>query len=527
MPTVNAIPTQLLDPACYPWPVRSVDLIETHLSWVFLAGSRVIKVRRPVAFPFVDQRDLEQRHQICLDDIRLNRRLSTDVYLRVEPITSRGEGVVIGGSGEALEWCSVMRRLPKSALLTHQIASSDLQPHSIDRLADHLASFHLACEPCCSSRRGTCSTADVDVVRDNLVELEPFAGRLLSISLLGCVTDAMTAFMEQQSRVFADRADSGWVRDGHGDLRAEHVFLEEDGRIQVIDCVEFSHDIRCADVASDLAFLLMDLRRLDRADLAEQIVDRYRSRGIPLPPGLLRFYQAHRALVRAKINALTLDRGGLLDHHVLAAELTDYTALALQMVSTIEPALVVMTGLSGTGKSTVAKRVSRILGARHVRSDVIRKELAGPSAGWGQAWETGIYTPDWTTQTYRALFEQAENDLGTESPVVLDASFLEQQWRDEAVRLGLQMGVPVVFLVTECDSATVLQRLETRNAIGDDPSDADLGVYQAQLEALERNPLRFPPGADCATIDTALPAVTWIDAALDVLQRTQIVRARW
>ena len=465
----DAIPRKLLDPSVYPWSVDRVEMIETHLSWVFLAGERVLKVRRPVQFPFVDQRSLEQRHRFCLDDVRLNRRLSTDVYLQVEPITVHDGQLAIGGAGVTIEWCSLMRRLPDVALLTRQIEDDDLDAATIDGLGDHLAAFHQTCPPCRPANPDAYPTGDLEIILANLEELRQFADRWIPSASLRLVTDAMTRFIRIQADLFCDRVEKGWIRDGHGDLRAEHVFLEGDGQIQVIDCVEFSPAIRCADVASDLAFLLMDLRRLGRDDAADRIVARYQNRGIPLPPDLLRFYQAHRALVRAKINALTIENGRSLDHHVLADQIGDYTNLALQMVTVFRPVLVVMTGLSGTGKSTVAGAVAEMFAAVPVRSDVIRKMLTGLASSGSEPWQAGIYGPEWTERTYGVLFEEAEEMLASGKPVVLDASFLDQQWRDEVAALGRRLAVPVVLLETVSDPDIVEQRLQRRNEIGGDP----------------------------------------------------------
>ena len=187
----------------------------------------------------------------------------------------------------------------------------------------------------------------------------------------------MRQFVATRDELLRARAAAGWIREGHGDLRVGHVCLEPGGVVQIFDCVEFNRDLRCADVASDLAFLLMDLTRLGASEVATSLLARYREAGLDLPDELLRLYSAHRALVRAKIAGLELPGSGREEAARLMAEATDYLDLASGAALTVQPVLVAMTGLSGTGKSTVARRLARALGARLFASDVVRKELAG------------------------------------------------------------------------------------------------------------------------------------------------------
>ena len=422
------IVNELLRPEAYPWQPESVELIETHISWVFLAGNRVVKLKRPVAFPFVDHTGLASRHHSCLDEVRLNRRLTDGVYLDVVPIVQTPEGCRVGGDGTPIEWATLMRRLPASAMLDVLLATGAAPADLAERLGERLIAFHRDIAPQCGHTPAT-AVAATRIITDNLDELAPFAGAPLGTIQLGLVVDAMRRFVAERDEFLQARAMAGWIREGHGDLRTEHVCLELGGAVQIFDCVEFNRDVRCADVASDLAFLLMDLTRFDAHQIAVTLLARYRATGMELPDELLRFYTAHRALVRAKIACLRHTDAGPEAAGSLALKAADYLDLATASAATMRPMLVLMTGLSGTGKSTVARRLARAFGACRFASDDVRKDLAGITGAAPAPWGEGIYRPEWTRATYDRLFALAEAHLCKGASVVLDASFLAAEQR--------------------------------------------------------------------------------------------------
>ena len=488
-------------PEAYPWRPEAVDLVTTHLSWVFLAGDRVVKVKRPVAYPFVDFRDRERRYHAYLDEVRLNRRLTDGVYLAVLPIVRTSAGCRIGGPGPPIEWATVMRRLPAEAMLDARLARGDGPADLADRLAARLLAFHRDLAPSCGTTAETAEAA-TRVVTDNLAELAAFRAAPLGATQFDLVAAAMQRFVVEQVALLRERAASDWIREGHGDLRAEHVCVEPDGTIQIFDCVEFSRALRCADVASDLAFLLMDLTRLGASRLAADLVARYRAAGIDLPDALLRFYRAHRALVRAKTACLRLTEAGEEGAVERAKEAADYLDLASGAALTIRPLLIVMTGLSGTGKSTVARRLAQALGARLHVSDVVRKDLAGVAGPAPATWHGGIYDLTWTRATYDRLFALAADDLAHGAPVILDAAFLATEQRHGAADVAARMGVRLLFVETVCDEATARARLAAR-AAGRSASDATLAIYERQRAALASAPPSMPAGTTLVRIDTA------------------------
>jgi len=519
----RTIISELMRPEAFPWQPGTLELIETHISWVFLAGNRVVKVKRPVAFPFVDHTRLSSRHQSCLDEVRLNRRLTDDVYLDVVPIVQTSDGYRVGGAGTPIEWATLMRRLPADGMLDRLLASEAVPADLPQRLAARLIPFHRDIAPSCGCTPGTTAAA-TRIVTDNLDELAPFAGALLGPIQLGLVVDAMRQFIADRDGILRARAADGWIREGHGDLRAEHVCLEPDGTVQIFDCVEFNRDVRCADVASDLAFLLMDLRRLGAPQVAASLLARYHQAGIDLPDELLRFYGAHRALVRAKIACLQLSGTEPAAASTHAAEAVNYLDLATASALTIGPVLVVTTGLSGTGKSTVARRLAQALGARLFTSDIVRKEIAGIAGAAPAAWEEGIYRPEWTKATYDRLFVLAESSLSNGEPVVLDATFLDADQRTGVANVATRAGTRLVLVETVCDQAMVAARLAARAARGDSPSDATMVTYRRQRTAIAANPPLVPRGAVMVQVDTTTGLPGDLDSVFGALVREGIVQ---
>jgi aminoglycoside phosphotransferase family enzyme/predicted kinase len=517
------IVNDLMRPESYPWQPDSVELIETHISWVFLAGDRVVKVKRPVVFPFVDHTTLASRHQSCLDEVRLNRRLTDGVYLDVVPIVQTQTGVRVGGEGTPVEWATLMRRLPADGMLDVLLTSGVVPGDLAARLAARLIPFHRDIAPECGRTPGVAAAA-TRIVTDNLDELTPFTGAPLGPIQLGLVVDAMRRFISERDEVLRARAMDGWIREGHGDLRAEHVCLEPDGTVQIFDCVEFNRDVRCAVVASDLGFLLMDLTRLDAPQIATTLLARYRATGIDLPDELLRFYTAHRALVRAKIACLGLTGASPEASVGLAVKSADYLDLATASAVTMRPTLVAMTGLSGTGKSTIARRLARAFGARRFASDDVRKDLAGIKGAAPAPWGEGIYRLEWTRATYDRLFALAEAHLSAGASVVLDASFLVAEQREHAAAVAARSGARLVLVETICDEETVAARLATRAQRGDSPSDATMATYLRQHAAMTANPPRVPHEAVMIQVNTATGLAGVLDSVLSALVEAGVVR---
>jgi len=507
-----------------------VELVETHVSWVFLAGNRVVKVKKPVSYGFVDHATLESRRRSCKDEVQLNRRLTDGVYLGVVPIVLGPAGYRVDAEGKPVEWATLMRRLPAERMLDALLASGETPPHLGEGLADRLIPFHRDEAAFCEGPADEAAAAASAVVTENLTELEPFAGELLGPAQLGLVAEALHGFIAERGDLLRDRAAARWIREGHGDLRVEHVCLEGrlDGEIQIFDCVEFSRALRCADVASDLAFLLMDLERLGAQEAAGALVARYRAANVDLlPDALLRFYKAHRALVRAKVACLR--RHAFADAAArdgLAVEAADYLDLATAAAVTVRPALIVMTGLSGTGKSTVAAALARALDAPVLASDVVRKELAGQAGPPPAAWDRGLYAPERVEATYERLIELATQTLDAGRATIVDATFLDGKRRERLAAVARAAGVPLVLVETVCDEETAVGRILMRARRGDSRSDATVEVYRRQRAAALASPPPVPSGTVHVLVNTSADGPVDLDPALAALRREAVIAAR-
>jgi aminoglycoside phosphotransferase family enzyme/predicted kinase len=519
----------LLVSEAYPWQPAAVELVETHISWVFLAGDQVVKVKKPVNYGFVDHTTLESRHRSCADEVRLNRYLTAGVYLEVVPIVRDRTGYRVAAEGMPVEWATLMRRLPEEGMLDALFAAGTIPPRLGDRLADRLIPFHRDVAPPCEGPADKVAAEASRIVTENLAELEPFAGRPLGPVQLGLVADALRDFATGHANLLRDRAAAGWIREGHGDLRVEHVYLEEgpESTIQIFDCVEFSRSLRCADVASDLAFLLMDLERLGAKEAAAALVSRYREVGIDLPEALLRFYRAHRALVRAKVACLSrASLAGQEPRDALAIEAADYLDLATAAAVTVRPSLIAMTGLSGTGKSTVAAALARALDAPVFSSDTVRKELAGQAGPAPAAWEQGLYAPERVEETYERLWWLSAQTLAGGRPAILDATFLDGKRREKLASVARSAGVPLILLETVCPEETAIARILTRARRGDSRSDATVEVYRRQRATALASPPLMPSGAIHVPVDTEVRGPVDLDPVLAALRREVITVAR-
>ena len=472
-------------------------LIETHISWVFLGEREVYKVKRPVDFGFLDFRSREARREACEAEVRLNRRLADDIYLGVVPITVDDAGVhSIDGDGHTVDWAVRMHRLSETCRADQRLARGELGVEEIDALAARIASFHASAR--CDEE--TSSHGTTEMIRRNVLENFAQTRGAIEAYISPAEASAIEAWqldMLKDRRRFEARQQGQRIRDGHGDLRLEHVYFRGD-TISIIDCIEFNERFRYGDVCSDIAFLSMDLSWHGRVDLAERLLAQYaRESGDYGLYSVVDFYESYRAFVRGKISSfLAEDREASSEARERArADARRYfvLSLAFERPPLVPPRIVAVGGIIASGKSRNASWVAEMLGAPVVSSDRMRKQRMGrsPHESLGtDAW-SGPYSPQVTANVYQALLSAGETVVSSGRPVVLDASFRTRSMRGSARALAQRLGVPFTFIECTAPRETLLRRLEKRESMAAHESDARpalLSEFEKRFEPVEELP---------------------------------------
>jgi aminoglycoside phosphotransferase family enzyme/predicted kinase len=543
----------LSDPAAYPGPAEDVEVRQTHISVVFLAGPHVYKVKKPVALGFLDYSTLEQRRHFCEQEVRLNRRLAPTVYLGVVPITQNPAGTPsasalalrVEGDGPVVEWAVKMERLPDEARLREQYQRGAIGVGELSVLARRIAAFHAQAEsgPAISA----CGRFAVVAAnaRENFAEVAAAGqvGQALSVTVFKRLQSLTEHTLSAVCPLVEARAARGVPRDGHGDLRLDHVYWFPDrpppADLVVIDGIEFNERFRYADPVADLAFLVMDLMFHGGTDLALALAEVYfQAAGDPEGRALLPFYTSYRAAVRGKVEALKRTEPEVPPAE-RATALTRARAHWLLALGLLEdagrrPCLILVGGLPGAGKSTLSRGLAANAGFTVVRSDVVRKDLAADAdindndnvnvddtvAESASEHERGLYTPEWTERTYAECLRQAEALLFEGRRVLVDANFRREADRRRFLDAAARWCVPARLLLCQAGPEVVQSRLQQRR---DDASDADWSIYlYAAASWEELGPLTRPA---TATIDTGQSSEQGLSRALDALREIGLIDA--
>lgn len=503
-------------------------LIETHISRVYIRGDDVFKIKRPVDLGFLDFSTLEARERACAAEVALNRRLAPDVYLGVEAVVRAADGgfsfVPQGGlvGRHVEEWAVHMRRLPDEERADVRLARGELQASDIARMAALLARFHR--EAACDARTAEFGRPEVIVgnVEENFAQVAPTLAEYLAESEREALTEYQRDFLRTERSRFEQRLTEQRVRDGHGDLRLEHLYRTPSHDYVAIDCIEFNERFRYGDVCADLAFLSMDLRYHGRADLAELLIADYARESADYGLyGLVDFYESYRAVVRAKVSAI-------LAHDSSVAEATreraQHEARRYYMLAIAEgrrplrPARLIVTfGLIASGKSTLATALGRRLGAAVLSADWTRKELLGvaPTEAHHDPAFSGAYEGEISERVYDTLLARAEQILRSGRTVILDASFRARAHRARVSTLAGSLPVEATFFECRCPRAQTMERLARRAH--------EASVSDGRAEIFDAFAARFEPASELsryehAVLDTSAPLSYTMSRALERLE---------
>ena len=492
----------------YPHPVQRIEVVETHVSWIVLTGDYSYKIKRPVHLPFLDATRLERRHELCEEEVRLNRRLAPEIYLGVCAITSTGDGVRVGAtvSDEPVEYAVRMRQFDRACELDRLVSNDQLTAEELVVFGTELATWHRELPPLPDASTYDDPDTVAKLIATNAREC---ADALRDVGLSDramAIGRSMGEYLGAHRDTLAERARVNTFRECHGDLHLSNL-VRIGKRVIAFDCLEFERSFRCIDVADEVSFLYADLEASQRPDLAQYFLNAYLARSGDFGLcSVLNLYAAHRGLVMAKTSALRKSNAAVLDRYLCTAE----AALARP-----RPLCIVMCGLSGSGKSWLASRVAPLTQAVHVRSDVERKRAAGldPTESSHSGLDSDLYDTDHTRQTYARLEQCARRALDGRCNVILDATFLKEAQR--AQMRAVAEACEAHFVIVRCIAAedTLERRLIERSNAKQDASEADVAVMKRQLTSMEG--LTTEERLNLIEVSTADPqAVSTVAAAL-------------
>ncbi len=495
---------ELLTPEAYPHPVNQIELIQTHISWVFLTGNFVYKIKKPVNFGFLDFTTLERRRHFCQEELRLNKRLSPEIYLDVIPIVKKGKHYFVGGEGEVVDYAVKMKQLPQETCLISLLENKQLTPKIMDKLTYLMASFYRDAETNAEiTSYGTPEKIMINI-KENFDQTAPYVGKTIEKKIYDALKGYSFRFLEEKREIFLNRIKTGKIRDGHGDFHCANIYWHN-GKIYVLDCIEFNTRFRYADVAADVAFLLMDLDFRKASSFGNRFLNTFLTYTNDFE--LLEvndFYKIYRAYVRGKIASFETGLSEIPEAQRQQAleRAKAYFNLAYKyLTSSKRPFILATTGLIGSGKSTLATQLAPEINAVVIRSDALRKHLASlrPDEHVYAPFGQGLYSPQMTAKVYKELFRLAQKVLALELPVILDASFSKRASRQVVKELAQTANCPHFFLYCQCPEDILKQRLQQRQSHGEDVSDAHFDL----LEAFKRDFDPLLPEENQIIVDTS------------------------
>ncbi len=503
---------QLCLPGAYPHATDTIELRETHISWILLTGEIAYKLKKPVDLGFLDFGSVEKRRHFCLEELRLNRRFADDLYLDVVPVTDDEGQAKISGSGPVIDYAVKMRQFADDELLGEVVSAGQFDDSLARSVGARVAGMHQqlpehTVDPQSQGIDPGTPASFLSSIEQNFAQIWPYLDTDKCRVQLSQLESWSCERFESLEPVLSRRLDEGFVRDCHGDLHLDNLALIDD-RVTPFDCIEFNRAFRLIDVQCELAMLLMDLDSYGLARRSNQVLNTYLEvSGDYAGLELLRFYKVYAALVRAKVALLKHAPVNSRSDH-LPNEYYRYANCAEIYITQREqhPQMILMCGVSGSGKSTVAGYLAQTIAAIRIRSDVERKRLLGRASNpsrhevlvVGEIYSSGV-----TDRTFARLKALLEIIVGAGFTCIVDATFIRSELRAQFALLAGQLGAEPI--VVYCD-ATVLElehRIRARCELGGDPSDATVEVMRQQLIDIE------PPDCSgqnrCLYIDTGDP----------------------
>jgi hypothetical protein len=462
-----------------------VEFIETHISYVFIAGDLVYKVKKPVKFDFLDFTTLEKRKFYCEEELRLNKRLAPDTYLDVLAISLDARGNITLNKGvEIIDYAVLMKKLPVEKMLKTLFLQGLANEKTMDNLANKIASFHQEAQ----TGGHIDEMGDIENIRHN--SEENFAETLNYINVTipeyqyKFIKDYMEKFLAENKTLFEKRVTDHKIRDCHGDLHLDHICIANE--IIIFDCIEFNERFRCGDIAEDVAFLTMDIDFNGYSQYANAFIESYiRYSGDTDLPALLNFYRCYYAYVRGKVTGFRLEEEELQENEreQITETATQYFDFAYTYAARLDKSVLILTaGLMGSGKSYQARKLAVRLGAEIIRTDVLRKELFDMKITERryEDFGKGIYSDEVSRLIYDKAYELAEQKIKQGKSVIIDASFKKRTERQKAIEMAKNLGTRFYILECICPDEITRNRLEKRMLENDNASDGRWELFQEQ-----------------------------------------------
>jgi len=473
----------LSDPQFYPHPCDDpIQLIQTHISAVFLTGDFAYKLKKSVDFGFLDFSTLAKRHHFLDRELALNQPVAPELYLGVLPITADQGRLSLEGKGEIVDYVLKMRQFPQKNLLSNLFEANQLTAQDLVQLGKVIADFHGQTQTNATIRQFGSPEQIGKAIEGNYRQTAPYIGIAQSQEQYAATEAFTTNFLVQKSDIFKERQAQHKIREGHGDLHLSNICFWR-GKFQLFDRIEFNEEFRFVDVIYDIAFAMVDLDVKSRTDLSNCLLNSYLEQtgdweGVQVLP----FYLCRQAYVRAKVMSLQftdpdIDRDR--KSEVLATASSFYR-LAWHYAQPQVGRLIIMSGLSGSGKSTIARQLAPAINAIHLRSDAVRKHLAGIDLS--QKGDPSLYCGQMTEKTYSRLVDLGILLAKQGFNVILDGKFDRQHWREPALELAQKQGLSLVFVQCVAPLEVLCDRIAQRQG---DISDATPDLLTQQRQQAE------------------------------------------
>ncbi len=499
---ISSLIEQMQKPEFYPHPVKQpIQLIQTHVSYVLLTGDYAYKLKKGVNFGFLDFSTLEKRKHFCDEELRMNGAIAPEIYLEVLPITQTGDKFILGEEGEAVEYAVKMHQFPQENLFSEMFAAGKITEENLEELGRLVADFHGKS----TTNEYIRSFGEVEKVREafdeNYEQTKKYIGTAQNQQQFDETKEYTDRFFAERQELFKERREGDKIREGHGDLHLRNICLWND-KIQLFDRIEFNEPFRFVDVMYDVGFAMMDLDARGRSDFGNIFLNTYLEvtgdwEGLQVLP----LYLSRQAYVRAKVTSFLLDDPAIGEEDKQNAKKTaaDYYRLAWEYTKTKQGRLFLMSGLSGSGKTTVARELAKHKGAIHLRSDAVRKHLAGISLN--QRGGEDLYTPQMNQKTYARLLELGIMLAKEGWTVILDAKYDRLSLRNDAIAAAGSEKLPLQILHCTAPIEVLSDRLSQRsNDISDATPDL-LKQQQATAETFTDSERAYLINIDTAKVD--------------------------